>query len=94
VWDWFDLIGLVLSLRLRWLAAIAATGEDLGDEEKRTKVRHDEGMFLGEDVGVWLMFAWWDGTGIGSKEWPFMAYDCLYSKSNALNNYLLLFLCF
>jgi hypothetical protein len=40
--DWFDLIRLVLSLRLRRLAAIAATGQNLGDEEKGTEVGHDE----------------------------------------------------
>jgi hypothetical protein len=51
-------------------------------------------LILSEDMGMWLMFAWWDGTEVGSKEWPFMECDCLYSKSNALSNYLLLFLCF
>lgn len=31
-------------------------------------------LFLGEDVGVWLMFAWWDGTELGSKEWRVIVY--------------------
>lgn len=38
-------------------------------------------LILGKDVGVWLMFAWWDGAGGGSKEWLFIECDCLYSKS-------------
>jgi hypothetical protein len=42
VFGLLDLIRLVLSLRLRRLATIAATGQNLGDEEKGTEVGHDE----------------------------------------------------